>query len=70
MLRPFDGIPRAVTGPQALVRTGHLANGALLLASAVVLTLRSFRHLAPAPGARTPSSDRPVPASRDLETVA
>jgi cytochrome c oxidase assembly protein subunit 15 len=68
MLRPFDGIPRAVTGPQALVRTGHLANGALLLASAVILTLRSSRHLVPAAGAG--SSDLPAQASRDLETVA
>jgi cytochrome c oxidase assembly protein subunit 15 len=47
MLRPIDGIPRPVSTPQAWVRTGHLANGALLLASAVVLTLRSFRTLAP-----------------------
>jgi cytochrome c oxidase assembly protein subunit 15 len=68
MLQPFDGIPREVTGPQALVRTGHLANGALLLASAVILTLRTFRHLVPA--ARAASSDLPARAPWDLETVA
>jgi cytochrome c oxidase assembly protein subunit 15 len=46
-LRPFDGIPRPVTTPQALVRTGHVVNGALLLGATVVLTLRALRHLAP-----------------------
>ena len=45
MLRPFDGVARAVSAPQALIRTGHLANGGLLLASAVILTLRAFRAL-------------------------
>jgi len=50
-LLPFDGLARFVTTPQALVRTAHQANGALLLGSAVVLTLRSFRRLSPAPRA-------------------
>ena len=63
-LRPFDGIPRTVTVPQALIRTGHMGNGALLLASAVVLTLRAARTLAPA------TSARPLtPAARELEAV-
>jgi heme a synthase len=67
MLRPFDGLARSVTLPQALARTGHQANGALLLASAVVLTLRSFRHLGAA--AAAPGRDgRPI--SLDLEAVA
>ncbi|SIO21891.1 cytochrome c oxidase assembly protein subunit 15 [Singulisphaera sp. GP187] len=48
MLRPFDGIPRTVTILQAMVRTGHQANGALLLATSVVLTFRAYRHLTPA----------------------
>lgn len=65
MLRPFDGIPRTVTIIQAMVRTGHQANGALLLASTVVLTLRALRHLAPLP---TPA--QPSPAVLDLEAVA
>ena len=51
LLRPFDGLARYVTTPQALVRTAHQANGALLLGSAVVLTLRSFRRLSPTPRA-------------------
>ncbi len=65
MLRPFDGIPRTVGILQAMVRTGHQANGALLLGSIVVLTLRSFRHLSPA--------GEPSSAPRgafDLEVVA
>ena len=36
-LLPFDGIPRPVTFYQAVVRTGHQTNGALLLAATVVL---------------------------------
>jgi heme a synthase len=56
LLRPFDGIPRTVSILQAMVRTGHQANGALLLASSVVLTLRSFRHLAPADAPEQPRS--------------
>jgi heme a synthase len=47
MLRPFDGIARPVTIAQALIRTGHVANGAILLAASVVLVLRSFRQFAP-----------------------
>lgn len=68
MLRPFDGIPREVTTPQALIRTGHLANGALLLAAGVILTLRSCRHLEPAAGAAL--AGVPAPTPRDLEAVA
>ena len=45
-LLPFDGIPRPVRFYDAVVRTGHQTNAALLLASSVVLTLRAVRHLA------------------------
>jgi cytochrome c oxidase assembly protein subunit 15 len=41
-LLPFDGTPRAVSFYQAVIRTGHQTNGALLLAASVVLTVRSF----------------------------
>ncbi len=68
LLRPFDGIPRPVTTAQALIRTGHQANGALLLAAAVVLTLRAFRHLAPAESRSR--SRRGQPSRLDLEAVA
>ena len=45
VLRPFDGIARPVTRGQAIVRTAHQANGALLLAASVVLALRAARPL-------------------------
>jgi heme a synthase len=48
MLRSSAGSAQAVTNAQALVRTAHQANGALLLAATVVLTMRALRHLAPA----------------------
>jgi cytochrome c oxidase assembly protein subunit 15 len=66
MLRPFDGIPRTVTIIQAMVRTGHQANGALLLAASVVLTFRAFRHLSPAEQA----PGWPSQSALDLEAVA
>jgi cytochrome c oxidase assembly protein subunit 15 len=69
MLRPFDGIARAVTTPQALVRTGHSANGALLLASGLVLTLRGFRHLAPAARLRADGPPAVGPAAPILQEV-
>ena len=49
LLLPFDHIPRPVSLWQAMVRTGHQTNGALLLGACVVLCLRAFRHLSPAP---------------------
>ena len=64
LLRPFDGLPKAVTLGQALVRTGHLVNGALLLGSTVVLTLRSFRHL------RAPKRSNLTEPVRLMELVA
>jgi cytochrome c oxidase assembly protein subunit 15 len=47
ILRPFDGIPGEVTTPQALIRTAHQANAALLLAAAVVYLLRAHHTLTP-----------------------
>jgi len=62
MLLPLDGIPRAVGFYQAVTRTGHQTNGAVLLAASLVLTLRAFRHLesasASSPSPSTPPSDR------------
>ena len=59
LLRPFDGIPRRVRPAQALIRTAHQANGALLLAAAVVLTMRAMRHLGS--GRRPVGPCRPAP---------
>ena len=66
LLRPYDGIARPVTLVAALVRTGHQANAGLVLASVVVLTLRSFGQLAGRPKGAGP--DRV--GARDLEAVA
>ncbi|WP_435016529.1 COX15/CtaA family protein [Tundrisphaera sp. TA3] len=66
MLRPYDGNLRPVTMFQALIRTGHQANAALLLAAAVVMTMRAFGQIAPPDDERGPAA-RP---SRELEAVA
>jgi cytochrome c oxidase assembly protein subunit 15 len=44
-LLPLDGNPRPPTFYQALVRTSHQTQGALILAACVVLCLRAHRHL-------------------------
>ena len=65
---PFDGLarPADLTKAQALIRLGHQGLGALLLAAAVVLTLRSFRLLTPAPRpAEAPESPRRRPPPRE-----
>jgi heme a synthase len=72
---PFDGTPRPVSFYQAVVRTGHQTNGALLLAASVVLTLRTFRHLARSTSSGPPrfatGATRPAePAAWDCEAVA
>jgi len=66
LLRPYDGIARPVTLLAALIRTGHQANAGLVLASVVVLTLRSFGQLV---GPSEPVGNGRVGA-RDLEAVA
>ncbi len=70
---PFDGIPRPgeLTRLQAAIRLGHQGIGALVLATAVVLMLRSYRHLTGRPDAATPgglpgAADR---TRRELEAV-
>jgi cytochrome c oxidase assembly protein subunit 15 len=69
LLRPFDGVPRFVTTAQALVRTGHQANGALLLAASVVLALRSFHRFVPAQG-WSMTSGSPSASNLKWEAVA
>lgn len=65
VLRPFDGIARPVDRVDALVRTAHQANGALLLAATVVLALRAFRHLGPAGDGDRPAAT--LTTQNDLE---
>ena len=72
---PIDGNPRPVSSYEAVVRTAHQTNAALLFAAAIVLTLRTFRHLAGAASvAGTAAGDRPVgrpgAAALDWEAVA
>ncbi len=75
LLWPLDGTARPVPLFQAVVRTGHQTNAAILFAASIVLTLRSFRHLAGAADvAASRPADRPVgrpePAALDWEGVA
>jgi hypothetical protein len=65
-----------VTAAQAVVRTAHQTNAALLLAAAVVLSLRAYRQLsgpAVVPGTQPHEESvvgRPGPAALDWEAVA
>jgi cytochrome c oxidase assembly protein subunit 15 len=68
VLRPFDGIPLPVTRGQAVVRTAHQANGALLLAASTILALRASRQSQSARGVES-SPNSTAPASRDLEAA-
>jgi cytochrome c oxidase assembly protein subunit 15 len=74
LLLPLDGMPHAVGFYQAVIRTGHQTNGALLLAASVVFALRAIRHLRAAasevvsPHIATAFRDGPFPS--DLEVVA
>lgn len=74
LLWPLDGTARPVPALQAVIRTGHQTNAAILFAASIVLTLRSFRHLAgSADAAAARPGDRPVgrpePAALDWEAV-
>ena len=66
LMLPLGGNPRTPTLWQAMFRTAHQTNGALLLASTVVLTLRAFRLLTPSktpvplPPTRSESAPRPM----------
>jgi len=70
LILPIGGDPRTPTLGQAMLRTAHQTNGALLLAASIVLTMRSFRHLSPATSPATPSPARPEPVPRNLEAVS
>lgn len=68
LLRPFDGIPREVTRIQAIFRSGHVVNGAILLGTTLAVTLRAFRHLAPAEASATEPAG--TARGRAVEAVA
>lgn len=69
MLRPFDGLPHDVTTPQALLRTGHQANAALLLGATAVLVLRLYGRAAGVP-VEGPAKPVAAPARFGMEAVA
>ena len=69
VLRPFDGMPRSVTTVQALIRTGHQANAAFLLGSAVVLVVRIYGGAAGIPREAAPGRVG-SPTFRGMEVVA
>ena len=58
LMLPLGGNPRPPTLWEAIARTAHQTNGALLLATAVVLALRAFGHLGAAPAVGSPDPDR------------
>ena len=75
LLWPLDGTARPVPMVQAIIRTAHQTNAAILFASSIVLSLRSYRHLAGSSAvaaARHGVSPvgRPEPAALDWEAVA
>jgi heme a synthase len=65
LMLPLGGNPRTPTLWQAMMRTAHQTNGALLLAASIVLVLRAFRACSPA---EAPVTQRHAPLS--LEAVA
>ncbi len=55
---PLGGIPRPAGFYEAVLRTGHQTNAALLLASSVVFLLRACRHLGAGAGVQGEAKDR------------
>jgi cytochrome c oxidase assembly protein subunit 15 len=73
LMLPLGGNPRTPTLWQAMARTAHQTNGALLLAASVVLALRAFGHLrstAPAIDTEPPLPNRTEPFPKTMEAVA
>lgn len=68
IMLPFDGGVNPVSSLDALIRTGHQANGALLLAAAVVLSLRAYHGLGGSEGVDV-EIGRETGASSGLEAL-
>ena len=66
LLRPFDGIDRAVSPVQALMRVAHQGAGALLLAALVSFVMLAYRRFGRTDSARSPSP----PGALNLEAQA
>ena len=67
LMLPLAGNPRPPTFWQAVLRTAHQTNGALLLAAAIVLALRVFRGLNPERSTRLSHVE---PALLAMEAIA
>jgi cytochrome c oxidase assembly protein subunit 15 len=73
LMLPLGGNPRTPTLWQAMLRTAHQTNGALLLAASVTLALKTYHTLGPARLARGDAQTPPHSPDRilsHLETVA
>ena len=67
LMLPLGGNPRTPTLWQAMLRTGHQTNGALLVAASVVLALRAS---APGPASSSPDvAPAPRPGGRRVKTA-
>ena len=74
-LLPFDGTPRPVSFYQAVVRTGHQTNGALLVGGGGRADAADVSSSGRSTASRSPDCDdgparRPEPAALDWEAVA
>ncbi len=67
---PLGGLPRPVGFYEAVLRTGHQTNAALLLGSSVVLALRACRHLRSGSENMVESSHRPLSTAPGSGSVA
>jgi len=67
---PLGGLPRQAGFYEAVIRTGHQTNAALLLASSVVLALRACRHLRVGAGVQGEAGDRPLTTAAGNASVS
>jgi cytochrome c oxidase assembly protein subunit 15 len=67
---PLGGLPRQAGFYEAVIRTGHQTNAALLLASSVVLVLRACRHLRVGAGVQGEAGDRPLTTAAGNASVS
>ncbi len=67
---PLDGLPRPVGFYEAILRTGHQTNAALLLGSSVILALRACRHLLVTAAFQGDAKDRPLTTTAGNSSVS
>jgi len=67
---PLGGMPRPSGFYEAVLRTGHQTNAALLLAASVVFALRACRHLRLGARVRGEARDRPLTTAAGNASVS